>query len=504
MAEDGAVRTGAEVLYIHPAKQGVDFPYERVPATAQYYIMPVGVIGLLNLLRRNGLTVRGLNEPLERLLNLDFSLAAWLRAQPAPQLVLIDLHWYEHCYGAIDVARLCKRVWPRTSVVLGGLTAGGFAQEILETHHQVDVIIRGDAEEPLRLLAQVLCREGRTLSEVNLEGIPNLSFRREWDVIHNPLSYRATAADLARLDFVDMGFLEHAHYYRGLLYASKQAPYVLADGPPHLGHWLSIGRGCPYDCSYCGGGAACHARLAGREEITVREPRQVAADLARLAAEGVHQAALTLDPCILGQAYWEALFAEMRRQRVQIGLYNEQFQLPPLEFVHAFAEAVILDHSALALSVLAREPVRRLNGKAFSDAQLMRVLSALKERQVPLAIYFSLNLPGETEDGFRRTLALAERIGQFYPPALLRMFGQPHTVDPWSAMSLAPEEFGIEVSLRTFQDYYAYCQQTALHNPSLPMDAQHGFRALGRATEETDHIIAQWGAFCRRQPFECE
>lgn len=504
MSNDGAVSSAAEVLYIHPAKQGVDFPYGRVPAAAQYYIMPVGVIGLMNLLRQDGLAVRGLNEPLERLLNLDFSLPAWLRAQQAPRLVLIDLHWYEHCYGAIDVARLCKRVWPRTPVVLGGLTASGFAQEILEAHHQVDAIIRGDAEEPLRLLAQALCRKEGALGQANLESIPNLSYRREWDVIHSPLAYRATADDLARLDFVDMGFLEHAKYYRGLLYAGKQGPYVLADGPPHLGHWLSIGRGCLYDCSYCGGGAACHARLAGREAIIVREPRLVAADLARLAAEGVHQAALTLDPCILGPPYWQALFAEMRRQRVEIGLYNEQFQLPPLEFVHTFAEAVVLEHSALAISVLSHERVRRLNGKAFGDAQLLRVLSALKERNVPLAIYFSLNLPGETEESFRRTLALAERIGQIYPSALLRMFGQPHTVDPWSAMSVAPQGFGIEVSLRTFRDYYAHCQQTALHNPSLSMDAQHGFRAIGRAPGETERILAQWHAFCRRQPFECE
>jgi hypothetical protein len=504
MASDSAASPAAQVLYIHPAKQGVGFPYERVAATAQYYLMPVGVIGLLNLLRGDGLTVRGLNEPLERLLDLSFDLAAWLRQHPTPRMVLIDLHWYEHSYGAIDVARLCKRVWPSTPVIMGGMTASGFAQEILDAHHQVDVIIRGDAEEPLRLLARTLCQDGCALTEMDLGAIANLSFRRDWDVIHSPLRYCATSEELDRLDFVDTSFLEHALYYRGLQYAGKQGAYVLADGPPRLGHWLSIGRGCIYDCSYCGGGSACQARLAGRAGVDIRSPRRVAADLARLAAEGVHQAALTLDPCILGESYWEALFSEMRRLRVHIGLYNEHFQLPPLEFVRAFAEAVDLDSSALALSVLSHEPVRRLNGKAYSDAQLLRILSALRERRVPLAIYLSLNLPGETEEGFRRTLALAERIGQAYPPELLRMFGQPHTIDPWSAMSLTPDEYGIEVALRSFSDYYAYCQQTALYHPSMPTDDQHGFRFLGRAPGEMDRIIAMWGAFCLRQPFECE
>ncbi len=496
--------SAAEVLYIHPAKQGVGFPYGEQAADVPYVLFPVGVIGLMNLLRREGIAVRGLNEPLERLLDLSFDLGAWLKAQAPPRLILIDLHWYEHAYGAIEVARLCKRLFPRVPIALGGLTASGFAQEILYAFHEVDLIVRGEAEEPLRALARALCLEQKPLEAVDLAAIPNLSYRRDWEVCHNPLAYVASAQDLDALDFVEVSFLEHARYYRGLQYAGDPRPYVLAEGPPKLGHWLCIGRGCAFDCAFCGGGAACHKRLAGRGGLVARAIPRVVGDLEALAQEGVHQAALSLDPCLFGQAYWEALFAQMRTRRVRIGLYNECFTLPPAGFVRALARAVHLEHSQLALSVLSGEQVRRLNGKPFSDAQLWRALSLLKAERVPLAVYFSLNLPGETERTFAQALALAERIGRFYPPDLLQMFGQPHTVDPFSPMSLAPERYGLEVRLRTFQDYYEYCRRTAAYDPALGVEERHGFRALARAPGEADRLLAAWRAFAQGQPFHCE
>jgi len=43
-------------------------------------------------------------------------------------MILIDLHWYDHCYGAIETARACKEILPSAWTILGGLTASGFAR----------------------------------------------------------------------------------------------------------------------------------------------------------------------------------------------------------------------------------------------------------------------------------------------------------------------------------------------------------------------------------------
>jgi hypothetical protein len=51
-----------DVLYIHPAKHDVDFGFEDL---GFYFFVPVGVIGLVNPLRREGLSVKGINYPAE-------------------------------------------------------------------------------------------------------------------------------------------------------------------------------------------------------------------------------------------------------------------------------------------------------------------------------------------------------------------------------------------------------------------------------------------------------
>lgn len=172
-----------QILYIHPAKQPVGFPFTdpRFSYLTPFTLFPMGVTGLLNLLRREGLSVRGLNYPAESFITPGFDLPAWLRQFTAPRLILIDLHWYEHSFGALDVARLCKREFPRTLIVLGGLTASFFAREILEGYPGVDYILRGDAEEPLRRLATALC--GGTLTPQDLAAIPNLVYRAAGEVI---------------------------------------------------------------------------------------------------------------------------------------------------------------------------------------------------------------------------------------------------------------------------------------------------------------------------------
>ena len=63
-----------DVLYVHPAKQEVEARYDLYRACAPYPFIPVGVIGLVNLLQSHGY------KP------------ASAEARPAPDHVLISLH----------------------------------------------------------------------------------------------------------------------------------------------------------------------------------------------------------------------------------------------------------------------------------------------------------------------------------------------------------------------------------------------------------------------------
>jgi radical SAM superfamily enzyme YgiQ (UPF0313 family) len=483
-----------DVLYVHPARHAVDAGHQDL---GFYFFMPVGIIALANLLRHEGLTVRGINYPAELLRDPKFRLKPWLRDQEGVRLVMVDLHWFEHSYGAISVARACRQVLPDVPVLLGGMTASFFAAEILRSFPDVSFVIRGDAEEPLRRLIAELARPTPELSSV-----PNLSYRLNGQVVENDLAYCATSEDLDDLDFVDLGFLEHADSYGMLQFEPTDLSRSL-DGA--RGHWLCIGRGCAFDCSFCGGGRESHRILSGRQSITLRSVARVAQDIQRLEQEGVSQVSPNLDPAILGTEYWRSLFAELRRQQVHIGINNEHFQLPSREFIQDFAQTVDIACSEVALTLLSgSDKVRRLNGKCYTNKQLFSTLSALKEAGVPLYIYFSLNLPGEDERTFRETMHVARQIGQIYPSTLLKIINQAHTIDPCCPMSREPGPLSVHVETRDFLDYYNYCRMTLDIRPGEVAPCyQRGFTFRGEQNRSLELMVRQWNEFCARQDFLC-
>jgi len=505
-----------DVIYLHPAKHGARFKASAdAPPTSPYALMPVGIPGMMNLLRRNGLHVVGLNVFLETLLDLDFDLKTWLRKQDAPCLFAIDLHWYEHCFGALDVARVCKQAHPKVPVVLGGLTASYFAKEILANFPQADFIIRGDGEQPLLRLALALSGRG----DANWAEIPNLTYRQGDQILETPCTYCATQDDLDQLDSVDMDWLLHASEYLATEFnGPKIAKPVQASPEPGAmvktmthnqtsalwGHWLTIGRGCCFNCSFCGGGTDVHVALAGRKGIVARSPSSVVDDVERLHELGVKQVSFNLDPAIMGKPYWSALFGELRHRKVKIGLYDELFQMPDDAFFDAFAEAAESQYSELVISPLSgSEDVRHLNGKEFSNQRLLGALSHLRQHQMPVFIYFSLNLPGENDRTFRQTLRLAGEICRLYAPHLLRMANMLHTIDPCSPMSKDPTGYKIKVEFKTFEDYYRYCHETSAARSNTPIGAWRGYEAENKAMRSLEAMARQWDEFCRKQRAQC-
>lgn len=475
--------SNSDVVYVHPSKLPGVSPREWTDFYSFYALFPVGVVGLANLLREAGISVTGLNYAMELDTNEDFDLEEWLRGQVGVRLIMIDLHWYEHSFGAMEVAGIGKKVLPDVPIVLGGFTASLFAKEILEHFPSVDFIIRGDAEKPLLDLARQSLGGNFVPSE-----IPNLTYREAAGIVENPVSYIATSADLDKLDFVTIDFLENRDaYYR---YQSSEFGVLSS-------HWLCLGRGCKTDCSFCGGGKHAHKVIAGREDMVLRSIEGLVADMQRLGQMGVDQVSLSHDPAFLGKAYWSELFAEMKKRGVTIGIYNEFFQLPSEEFVRELASCVRIPESEAVLSPLSgSEEVRRFNGKLFSNPQFFETLSVLKEYSFPVTVYFSINLPLEDNKSFEATLEMAEKIHDFYPAELLKMANICHTLDPCSPMSLQPDKYFIEATMKTFMDYYRYCQLPPTVTSSEGIDNLRGFRAAPVKKRSVAEMVSGWQKFC--------
>jgi len=482
-----------DVLYIHPAKQGENFTHVPNHMSRSYDLIPVGIIGLLNLLKDNGITVKGLNYPLEIEQNERFNLREWLRDQSGIRIIMLDLHWYEHSYGTISIVRTCKEVLPGVWTVIGGLTASAYSREILEHFPEVDFIIRGDAEKPLLNLVQLLMtRSKNTQGCLGLAGIPNLSYRHGNSIVDNKLTYIATSADLDCLDFVNIDFLEHHQQYSSRQFINC-VQYL--ETFPLLGHWLAIARGCHYDCAFCGGGRIAHKMLAGRKNVDVRSVPKVVDDIRRLKEKGIKQVSFTFDIAELGEGYWRELFSSMVKSNVKIGLYNEFFKLPKDEFILEFVKTVTVPFSCLVLSPLSgSEKVRRLNGKPYSNEEFLHTLKLLKVNCIPVFVYFSLNLPGEHEETFEETLNLAKQIYDCYPSHLLKILITYHTIEPYSPMSTQPKRYSIEVNISNFMNYYEYCRSTRHAGRSARAGMHRGFKTVGLETSSWEIMADKWDA----------
>lgn len=469
------------IVYVHPSKLPVDKPVDWSAGASPYVLAPMGVIGLANALRSAGLQVVGVNYPIEVALDPTFRLVPWLRAQRDVRLVMIDLHWYEHAYGAMDVVRACKHVWPEVPVLLGGLTASRFADEIMETFQAVDFLLRGDPELPAVQLAEGLVGGGLAPDRV-----PNLSYRVDGQAVHNDRTYHAGLRELEALDFVDASFFVGDR---------RHARFQSSDFGRLAGQWLCVGRGCHMNCGFCGGSRKSHLAISGREAVLTRRPEIVADDIARLAASGLTQVSLSHDPAVLGKPYWSRLFAGVQERKVRIGIYNECWQLPTLEWVDALADTFVVADSQLAISPLSGdEDVRELNGKHYSNDRLLQLLSALARRRLPIFVYFSLNLPGETETTLARTIALARQIVRSFPPELVTVANMLHTIDPESAFATDPDRFGIDVQMRTFMHYYEYAYLTPYARPEARTGRVRGFDLKAPGSRSVTRMAAMWDA----------
>lgn len=459
-----------------------------------YGLMPVGAPALINLLRENDVPVKGISYPLERQLNPAFDLGDWLKRQHGARLIMIDLHWYEHTYGAIKVAQVCKRVLPTAKMVVGGFTASAFSKKILGDFSAIDFVIRGDAEIPLLQLALHLTDAD---GSPRLQAIPNLSHRRNERIVENARTYCAASDDLDRLNFADLDFLEHAdqYYMHEYIVTDVEAARRALDGSPFRGRWVGIARGCWHECSFCGGCESAQEALAGRTGVVARSPEKVLGDLRRLQNNGVHQASLSHDIAEMGEDYWDELFQGMRHNGLEIGIYNECFQVPSPDFIETFARSVDMEHSCLALSPLSgSEAVRRLNGKRYTNDQLFHLLDYLNFYNIPIFVYFSLNLPGEDEGAFEETLELAKRIYDHYPSSLLKILTSCHTIDPLSPMSKRPGEYAVTVDLSTFEDYYEYCRQTQFGGPDARTSRHRGFEMDDPDARSVASMAEKWDA----------
>ena len=424
-------------------------------------ILPMGSIAIADYIDRNGFSTEIVHTGLEEMLNPSFTIEDLFKDY-TPTVLGIDLHWYPHSYDALRTAEIAKNTYENVFIVLGGFTASCFAEEILQKFDYVDAIVKGDAEIPMLDLLN-------GLSSGNLSNIPNLFYRENSSIKKSKKTYLPSQDEFDSFNFHKVSLLRHWHKYVQLTHENDDLRQKLKRQG-----WLCIGRGCSVNCSYCGGGHNAQCHIAGRSTPLLRSQEKVVETLKAFEEMKISCAYMDFDPYgRKTREYYFKLFHMIRKEGIDISAQFLVWDVTSKKFLEEFKRTFNPLFTTLTLSPESgSETIRKLNkGFYYSDSELFSWLDLTKDNLIPIELYFTTGLTGETVKHFGETIQLGKKVVQEYPN-LVHIACNPIFLEPGSPRFLDPQKFGIVIKFQQFIDFYVTYKKFAL---GVPVSSRLGY-----------------------------
>ncbi len=415
-------------------------------------LMPMGLLFMADFLDSHGFNVKVLHLGIEKLFTQNFSLREYLLFTK-PKVVGITLHWHHQSFDAIEVAREIKEVLPDTFIVVGGLTASFFKNEILENFKFIDGIISGDGEIPLLKIMQYIVRR-----EGDIASIPNLVWRNGDSISQNKYNYVTTKEILDGTSFSNYALLNNYNFYPRLFFfnfnTNPALNNIIYKSSLVASMYLPIGKGCAANCSFCGGGYNANELLNGKARITLRSPDKIIENIMDGIQWGFKNFNTDFDlPDQNSYSYFLDLFKAIRDNRLKIVYNFNSYALPSIDFIDAFSATFSKDSQIIISPESGSEQLRKIHkGYFYTNNELIQTLKYMEKKGVNAGIYFSGGLPLETEKDLGETIALQRHLTKY--KNIKQIITYPIELDPASPMFLNPEKFNIILTRKTFIDYY--------------------------------------------------
>ncbi|MCU0722090.1 MAG: TIGR04190 family B12-binding domain/radical SAM domain protein [Planctomycetes bacterium] len=420
-----------------------------VPSTPAFEMYPLGFASIAEALQDAGRSVRIVNLAFRMLEDPAFDPEAAI-ARFRPKVFGIDLHWLVHAHGAVEAARLCKKRHPRTPVLLGGLSASYYHEELLR-RPEVDFVLRGDStEEGVVRLLEALDRGA------GLEGVPGLAWKGPDGLPRaNPIAPPPEVLDAPRDPY-------GALFRMSARYADARSLTAIHDWWEHPQFAVLSFRGCRRSCAFCGGAATAFSRFYGRERTGHRPPAAVAEDVRRVSRYSGAPVFLLWDPLEPGEDYARELFERLGSFRVRNEIAVELYRPAPGWFFELLARTV----PAFNLEISPEthdEEIRKTCRKGYANEALLdtveRALGAGARR---FDLFFMIGLPGQDRASVRATVEWADGLMRRFDRRLVPFVSAlTPFLDPGSPIFEDPAAYGYTLLRRTFEEH-----RRALEEPS--------------------------------------
>ena len=440
-------------LYDFRKRIGIHGPIsDVVPSTPVFEMYPIGFASLSEYLERHALRVRIVNIALKMLKDGGFDVEEFIRRQH-PVAFGLDLHWMAHVQGTLALAEIIKRIHPKTPVILGGLSATYFHEEIIQDYPFVDFVLRGDStEQPVLQLLRVLKGSG------DLGKIPNLTWRDESNRIRvNPLTHVPENLDEVTID------------YRHIM--KKVVRHLDPTGYQPFVDWYRYPvtavftcRGCSHNCKTCGGSARTFRAMANRQKPAYRDPELLAKDIFNI-SDHLHAPVMIIGDIFQpGKEYGLALLEALGKRRLKNPVALEFFLPPPRPLLEKIAEAI--PNFNIEISPESHdEQVRRAFGRPYDNRALEKMVAdAIDLGCRRIDLFFMTGLPKQTYASVMETVEYCRLLlEKFRPYDRLIPFISPLApfLDPGSAVFEEPERYGYRLFHKTVEEH-----RQALLSPS--------------------------------------
>jgi B12-binding domain/radical SAM domain protein len=415
-----------------------------IPSTSVFEIYPIGFLTISEYLHRNGISVRIINVAMKMLKDKAFDPENLIR-KLNPVAFGIDLHWLAHADGSLTLAELIKKVHPGNKVILGGLSATYYHDEIMRDYPSVDFIVRGDStEEPLRMLMESIMTDGR------YEKIPNLVWRNEkGEVVINKKFNRPQNLDYISFDYKHL--LTRAIRYRDL---SGYLPFK---------NWLTYPitavfqcRGCTHNCCSCAGSLSSFRLQGIRERPCFRSPELLAEDIKKISDFTGSPIMVIGDLLQNGEDYAHLFLGSIKRYHIENEIALEFFDPPSEAFIKKVADSV--PNFNIEISPESHDPaIRNSFGKCYSNKELESSLkNFISHGARRIDLFFMVGLPHQDYSSVIETVKYCEKLLQrFGTSGNILPFISPLApfVDPGSRIFENPEHFGYRLFYRTLKEH---------------------------------------------------
>ena len=450
----------ADLILLHPPtyydfrkRPGIYGPIsDVVPSTPVFEMYPIGFASLSEYLERHGLKVRIINVALKMLKDGRFDVERLIRKNK-PLAFGLDLHWMAHVHGALALAEMIKRFHPDIPVILGGLSATYYHEEILRNYPFVDFVMRGDStEKPLLQLLRALKGKGE------FKNIPNLTYRDGTNGIHaNPITYVPEDLNDITID------------YRHIM--KKVVRYMDPVGYQPFIDWYSYPvtavftcRGCTYHCKTCGGSSRTFRSMANRTKPAYRDPVLLAQDIFNISEHLNAPIMIIGDIFQPGEEYGFNFLRKMKTRRIDNHIAFEFFVPPSRDQLERIAESI--KYFNIEISPESHdEEVRKAFGRPYANPPMEKMIAdAIELGCKRIDLFFMIGLPKQTYESVMETVDYCRLLlERFQPYDKLFPFISPLApfLDPGSTVFEEPEKFGYRLLYRTVEEH-----RQALTTPS--------------------------------------